>query len=121
MHHLCSLLLASSLILPGTAYAAADPTPTAPSEHRLSPAEIEQVLDTAARKREAAESRPWAAELNEDELPPPIHGEVGFSIGTDGYRSAFGTAIVPLSDDGLAILSFETDQFRSRRFNHRAW
>lgn len=115
MHQVRILLLASSLISPGAALAASDPaqTPAAqPSERRLSADEIETILDTAARKRELAQS-------TEDMLPPPIHGEIGFAVGTGGYRSAFGTAVVPLSDDGVAILSFETDRFqRDYNFDH---
>jgi hypothetical protein len=44
----------------------------------------------------------------------PIHGEVGFEIGTGGYRSAFGTAIVPLAGDGVAIISLGSTDFGSR-------
>jgi hypothetical protein len=100
-------LLASSLALPGTALAAPDQpwTPMA-SEHRLSPDEIEMVLDDAARKREPAQSF-------DDSLPPPIHGEIGFTVGTGGYRSAYGTAVVPLGGDGVAIVSFGTDRLGS--------
>ena len=100
-------LLASSLALPGTALAAPDqPLSPIASEHRLSPDQIEAVLDDAARKREPAP-------LTDENLPPPIHGEIGFSIGTGGYRSAYGTAVVPLSGDGVAILSFGTDRLGS--------
>lgn len=100
-------LLASSLALPGTALAAADQAPSPmTSEHRLSPDQIEKVLDDAARKREPAQSF-------DESLPPPIHGEIGFSIGTGGYRSAYGTAIVPLPGDGVAILSFGADRLGS--------
>jgi len=97
-------LLISSLALPGTALAAPDqaPLPMA-SERRLSPDQIETVLDDAARKRELAP-------LADENLPPAIHGEIGFSIGTGGYRSAYGTAVVPLPGEGVAILSFGTDR-----------
>ena len=106
------LLLASSLALPGAALAAPDQAPSAmPSEHRLSPDQIETVLDDAARKRELAQS-------SDERLPPPIHGEIGFSIGTGGHRSAYGTAVVPLTGDGVAILSFGTDRFESDRDFH---
>ena len=100
-------LLASVLALPGTALAAPDqpPSPMA-SEHRLSPDEVAAVLDDAARKRELAP-------LSDESLPPPIHGEIGLSIGTGGYRSAYGTAVVPLAGDGVAILSFGTDRVGS--------
>jgi hypothetical protein len=101
-------LLASALVCPGTALAAAQ-SPAMPSEHRLSSAEIEKILADAAHKRELAE-------LSDESLPPPIHGEVGFSIGTGGYRSAFGTAVVPLGGNGVAILSLGTDNFGATRF-----
>ena len=51
--------------------------------------------------------------MSDENLPPPIHGEIGFSIGTGGYRSAYGTAVVPLAGDGVAILSFGTDRLGS--------
>lgn len=112
MHQVRILLLAASLMWPGVAMAAPDQAtsaPTLPSEHRLSPDQIETVLTDAARKRELAEPA-------EEKLPPPIHGEIGFAIGTGGYRSAFGTAVVPLPGDGAAILSFGTDRFRPDQF-----
>jgi hypothetical protein len=98
-----------SLVLSGTALAAPDQTasPVA-SERRLSPDQIEKVLDDAARKREEVP-------LSEESLPPPIHGEVGISVGTGGYRSAYGTAVVPLTGDGVAILSIGTERLGSGR------
>jgi hypothetical protein len=107
-------LLASWLALPGAALAAPDQAPSAmASEHRLSPEQIETILDDAARKRELAQS-------SDEGLPPPIQGEIGFSIGTGGYRSAYGTAVVPLTGKGVAILSFGTDRFETDRdFHHR--
>jgi len=102
-------LLISSLALPRAALAAQDqpPSPMA-SERRLSPDEIAAVLDDAARKREQVPSA-------DENLPPAIHGEIGFSIGTGGYRSAYGTAVVPLPGEGVAILSFGTDRLGSGR------
>ena len=81
------------------------------SEHRLSPDQIATVLDDAARKRELEQS-------SDERLPPPIHGEIGFSIGTGGYRSAYGTAVVPLTGKGVAILSIGTDRFETGRDFH---
>jgi hypothetical protein len=102
-------LLASSLALPAAAMAAPDQAASpATSERRLSPDQIEKVLDDAARKREQAR-------LPDESLPPPIHGEVGFSVGTGGYRSAYGTAVVPLTGDGVAILSVGVDRLGSSR------
>lgn len=111
MHRLRTLLLVSMLLAPGPVLAAADqapPAPAMPSERRLSPEQIEAVLDDAARKRELAA-------IPEDRLPPAIHGEIGFTVGTGGYRSAYGTAVVPLSEDGVAILSFGVDNFSPER------
>lgn len=100
-------LLPLSLALSGRALAAPDQVaPPLVSEHRLSPDQIQKVLDDAARNREQAP-------LSDESLPPPIHGEIGFSIGTGGYRSAFGTAVVPLTGDGVAILSFGVDRLGS--------
>lgn len=107
MHQVRVMLLASSIALPGAALAAqvqTQPASGISSEHRLSPAEVESVLNDAARKRELSET-------SDERLPPPIHGEIGFSIGTGGYRSAFGTAVVPLPGDGVAILSLGTNRF----------
>ena len=109
MRQVQRLLLAWPLALPGAALAAPNQAPTAiASEHRLSPDQIETVLDDAARKRELGQS-------SDERLPPPIHGEIGFSIGTGGCRSAYGTAVVPLTREGVAILSFGTDRFDSGR------
>lgn len=115
MYRVRVMLLAWSIALPGVALATPDqnqPTTGILSEHRLSPAEIESVLNDAARRRELAE-------ISDDALPPPIHGEIGVSIGTGGYRSVFGTAVVPLSGDGVAILSLGTDRFEPDRDFHR--
>jgi hypothetical protein len=115
MNQIRLMLLASTIALPGAALGAPDqaqPANGMTSEHRLSPAEIETVLNDAARKRESTEP-------SEERLPPPIQGEIGFSIGTGGYRSAYGTAVVPLPGDGVAILSLGTDRFDSGRETHR--
>jgi hypothetical protein len=102
-------LLPLSLALSGTALAAPQQAPSpAASERRLSPDQIEKVLDEAARKREQPQ-------LPDESLPPPIQGEVGFSVGTGGYRSAYGTAVVPLTGDGVAILSVGVDRLGSGR------
>ena len=113
MHRLPILLLAPTLLL--SIPALAQSTSAMPSEHRLSEAEIEQVLDAAARKREGHGPSGDVAAPAEDRLPPAIHGEVGFAVGTGGYRSAFGTAIVPLPGDGTAVISFGTDRYKFDR------
>jgi hypothetical protein len=108
------LLLACALALPGTASAAAVPVQPAPgSEHRLSSDQVDKILDEAARKRELAE-------MAAPDTGPAIHGEIGFTVGTGGYRSAYGTAAVPLPGEGVAILSFSSDHFENiRPFNYR--
>lgn len=98
------LLLSSSLAFSVPAFAAAQPAgeaQTDPGEHRLSVVEVDKVLEEAAHKREAAEKPSSSGGI-------PIHGEFGFAIGTGGYRSAFGSAMVPLGDEGMAAFSFET-------------
>lgn len=106
-------LLAIATLASSAAYAAPEPT-SLPSEIRLSQDEIDKVLEEAANKREHP---PSVA----DDPKRPIHGEVGFSVGTDGYRSAYGTAIVPLDNDGFAIFSLDTTDFGStfRNFDRR--
>jgi hypothetical protein len=87
-------------------------------EHRLSEAEIQKVLDEAAAKRHAQDagytqySDQIAPSTNVDRPVRPIRGEMGFAVGTGGYRSAFGTAVVPIGSQGTAAISFETGRGR---------
>ena len=102
------LLIFMIALLPAPALAA--------DERRLSAAEVQQILDKAAQKREA----PTIAQPVEKVKPParPIEGEVGVSVGSGGYREVFGTAIVPVGEEGVAIISFdgaESSRHRSRR------
>ena len=97
-------ILAALIMALAAPVSAAAPTLAAPAEYRLSEAEIEKVLAEAARKREAQA-------LTATRTGPEIHGEVGFSIGTGGYRSIHGTAVVELPDDGFASFSFESSDF----------
>lgn len=104
------LLMALALLLPTTAGAVAPDAvaPAVPSEHRLSDAEIERVLDAAAAKREASD-------LAGDPPGRRVHGEAGVSVGTGGYRSVFGTAVVPIAGEGAAIISFDATDFGTQR------
>jgi len=110
MHIRRILLLVTALALPASAFAAqaqdsiaVDPaTLSNSSERRLGDAEIQHILDVAAARREAAEE----ARINSG---PKVFGEVGFTIGTGGYRSAFGSAYVPMGD-GFASFSFGTER-----------
>ena len=47
----------------------------------------------------------------------PIEGEVGVSIGSGGYRELFGTAVVPVGAEGVAIISIGSAE--SRRHTRR--
>ena len=107
MRYGISWILAATLILPTPALAADAAAPPAPV-HSLSEAEVARILDAAVKKRETAN----APDTEIDGERPQVHGEIGVGIGTGGYRSAFGTAFVPLGD-GLAIISFDTTDLGS--------
>ena len=110
MRNEIGLVLASALLLATPALAADTAAPLAPV-HRLTEGEVDRILDAAATKREA--TQPIYEEIDSERPRPQIHGEVGFGIGTGGYRSAFGTAFVPLGEEGLAIISFDSTDFGS--------
>lgn len=96
---------------------AAEPSPAAASsEHRLTPEQIQKVLDDAARKRASADRPESTAGPEAHAVPTPVHGEIGFSIGTGGYRSAYGTAIIGLPGDGTATLSIGTQRLPDYQF-----
>ena len=108
-----SLFCAAALFSPSMAFAAPESPAPLPSEIRLSDSEKEKVLEEAAatrHERRAVQSVDDTA----DEAGRQIHGEVGFEVGTGGYRSAYGTAIVPLEGDGVAIISLGSTDFGSR-------
>jgi hypothetical protein len=77
---------------------------------RLSPQEREAAIEQGAAR---------AARDAEHAVPSDrkIHGELGVEIGTGGTRAAYGSAIVPLGDTGVAAFAFETDRsnYRFRR------
>ncbi|MEO7814901.1 MAG: hypothetical protein ABIR87_05595 [Sphingomicrobium sp.] len=101
-------LLSAALTAPALA---ADPPPAPIADvHRLSAAEVQQILDSAEARRAAPDAPPARR----------IEGELGVAIGTGGYREVFGTAVVPLGQDGTAILTFDTlDSNRGRVRRHR--
>lgn len=112
-------LITLALMAPTAAVAADAPRPAIVDEHRLSPADVQKVLDAAAARQAVAVQNldPFDNELL---LPAPkIAGEFGVAIGTGGYREAFGTAIVPLGNSGEASFSFDTiesNRGRIRRY-----
>ena len=79
----------------------------AADERRLSAAEVERILDKAAQKREVP-----AANAVTPGPTRPIEGEVGVSIGSGGTREIFGTAVVPVGADGVAIISIDVGESR---------
>lgn len=105
----------ASLAISGSLACAAEPVgaPPAGVVHRLSPEEAAAVRDAAADRNIDATS------LDERAVPDGrIHGEIGFGIGTGGYNSVFGTAFVPLGEDGFAAFSFERTNFGRRRYRY---
>jgi hypothetical protein len=86
----------------------------AADERRLSPAEVEKILEAAAVKNKVA-----ADQAKPAEAPPkparPVQGEVGVSVGTGGYRSAYGTAIMPIGEEGVAVISVGTEEYGRRK------
>jgi len=105
-------MAATLLAVPGVATAAPPPSGTdakgVVAEYRLSAAEIDAVLAAAASQRESGETArveaPAAAQR------PLVEGEVGVAIGTGGYRSAYGSAYVPLPGDGGLAISVGTER-----------
>lgn len=109
------LIVIAALLMPAPAMAqAAEPAPAPLSEHRLSPEQIEAVLAEAAKKREAADGQ-LAPDALESAPKRQVHGEVGFAVGTGGYREVFGTGIYPLGDDGVAAISLDFVDWGRRR------
>lgn len=87
--------------------------PAGGTVYRISPQEAEAV-QAAAAARKADFGR-----VNDSAAPDgQIHGEIGLGIGTGGYSSVFGTAIVPLGNTGIAAFSFERTNFGRRRFRY---
>lgn len=91
---------------------------------RLSPAEAEAAKEAASRRnleRAAAPAEgPLAIRDEGPRLLGPIHGEMGFGIGTGGYREIFGAASMPIGDQGGVTFAFDSVQFdRTRRRTRR--
>jgi len=75
----------------------------------LSPAEKDKLLNAAAARAQAAPNEPA---IYGDRRR--VHGEVGMFVGTGGARGVFGSAIVPVGDDGSVALAIETSRFGHR-------
>jgi hypothetical protein len=110
-----------AVIALAAAQPAADPAPSA-SERRLTPEQVEAILEEAASKRLAEERRAYepqpSPEVAADPPPSPIFGEFGLSVGTGGYREVFGTGIYPMSNGGAAV-TFDFVDWGDRRYPYR--
>lgn len=119
MNKICLMIASAALTFPAMAQQPAAPaSPT--DERRLSREQVDAVLAEVAAKRAASQSHvPVDVAITDDEdlpaPPPQIHGEVGFSIGTGGYREAYGTAIYPL-EDGVVAISLDFADWGRRRW-----
>lgn len=110
------LIVIAAAAMPAPAMAqTGEPAPSPLSERRLTPEQVEAVLAEAAKKRQAAPVQPDPDAL-EQASRPRVHGEVGVAIGTGGYREAFGTAIYPLGDDGVAAISLDFVDWGTPRY-----
>ncbi len=78
--------------------------------------------DVNAQIKDWIDASPEAAptlEAAEGPSGPPdraIHGEWGVGVGTGGYRSAYGVAVIPLGDRGAAVIAASTDHYNGRRW-----
>lgn len=72
----------------------------------LTPAQVEAAKEAAAERNL---NRPAALDTNivADRRP---HGEVGIAVGTGGYRSIYGSTVMPLGKNGSFAFSFEKSQ-----------
>ncbi|WP_116089661.1 hypothetical protein [Sphingomonas crusticola] len=82
--------------------------PSLPGTVRLTPEQREAALEYGATHPQHSLDGATAPDGR-------IHGEMGVEIGTGGYRSTYGTAVVPLGDTGSAAFSFESERARYRR------
>jgi hypothetical protein len=98
-----------ALSAPAIGQQGAEPAAT-PSERRLTPQQVEQVLAEAEARRTAAERKALEPDGEELDLVPPIYGELGFTVGTGGYRSAYGSAVYPMGPNASAAVSFNFDR-----------
>jgi hypothetical protein len=114
-------LFAAALLCPSIACAAPDKSAPLPSEVRLSDEDKEKVLEAAAAGRREPASAAANGVVDEEGAPRQVHGEVGFTVGTGGYRSAYGTAVVPLEGDGVAIISLGSTDFGRNRYPDPWW
>ena len=102
------MLAVAALTLPASALAQAASNSGFRPEYRLTEQEKERILADAEAKNRNSGAKQGVIDLRQ---PPAIYGEVGFSIGTDGSRSAFGSAVYPFGGGSGAMISIDMDRF----------
>ena len=116
MKFMTGAIAIAALLAPATAAAQNKAAGTAmPSERRLSPEQVEAILEEAAA-RNRAQPRQLAPDVQPEAAKRQVHGEYGFTVGTGGYREVFGTAIVPMGEDGVAAVSLDFVDLGRRRY-----
>lgn len=88
---------------------------TAETVTKWTPEQIEAAKEAAAVRNMKAENQ-IANGIAPDRA---FHGEMGVAIGTGGYSSIFGTAVMPLGRNGALALSFENTQNDPFRYYRR--
>ncbi len=104
-----ALILAFPLLLSGAANAQTAEPDTAQTV-RLTPEQIAKLQATGTE----AKAQAAAGELPVNGIGRQIHGEVGAMIGTNGARGVFGTAAIPIGENGGAVVSFENSRYGRR-------
>jgi hypothetical protein len=106
-----SVLAASLAFLAGPALAA-DPASSsgAPvsTASQSTDAKIAHWLDDGAKAPDAREPDGPGADDPAPEPDRKIHGEVGAAIGSGGYRSAYGVAVIPIGKSSSATVAVST-------------
>lgn len=110
-------IAALALSVAPAAVAQTAPDDTAPGSTivRLTPEQVEAAKEAAAERNMKAASGIDNGVVNGRQ----VHGEMGIAIGTSGYRSIFGTAVMPLGQSGALALSFENTQGMFGRYGYR--
>jgi hypothetical protein len=86
-----------------------DAQPTSSGIVSLTPEQREAALEAGAAR--------GAADLAGGTGDRRVHGEMGVEVGTGGERAIYGTAVVPIGQNGVAAFSYE--QGRSARWKGR--
>lgn len=101
-----------------------------PQVYRLSPAERDAAIASAARQPESSALLPDPARdrvLNnslygDDAVPDgKPHGEVSMFIGTGGARGIAATIGAPLGETGFAQFSFQTSRLPGQQYRPYHW